>query len=209
MNREEYVRNLFGEDDEILQKVRKRITDAGMPEISVAPEWGKWLTMLVRMTAAEHVMEIGALGGYSGICLARGLQPSGKLVSLEIEERYANFAKESLALAGLDHLAEYRVGNAMDTLPTLFAEGAIFDLIFIDADKGNYPHYLEWAIKLSRSGSVIVGDNVMLRDRVLDADDQQSRTKAMREFNEKIARDPRLDGLIIPFRDGLAIACVK
>lgn len=209
MEREEYVRQLFGEDDPILQEVRRRIAEADMPQISVAPEWGKWLTMLVRMIKAERVLEIGALGGYSGICLARGLQPSGKLVSLEINEQYADFAKGSLGLAGLDHLAEYRVGKALDTLPILASEGMRFDLVFIDADKGNYPNYLEWAIKLSHSGSVIVADNAMLHDRVLDPDDQRNSTVAMREFNEKIARDPRLDGLVIPFRDGLAIAYVK
>lgn len=207
--REAYVRQLIGEDDEILKKVRQRIVAAGMPEISVASEWGKWLTMLVRMTKAERVLEIGALGGYSGICLARALPSSGKLVSLEIEQKYADFARESLALADLDHLVEYRVGNAMDTLPTLVDEGAVFDLIYIDADKGNYPNYLEWAIKLSHSGSVIAADNVMLRDRVFDPEDQRESTVAMREFNERIARDPRLEGMVIPFRDGMAFACVK
>lgn len=209
MEREAYVRQLFGEDDAILQKVRQRIAAADMPQISVAPEWGKWLTMLVRMIKAERVLEIGALGGYSGICLARGLPPSGQLISLELEQRFADFARESLAVAGLDQLVEYRVGDATHTLPNLVTEGASFDLIFIDADKGNYPHYLEWAIKLSRPGSVIIADNAMLHDRVLDVDDQRPSTLAMREFNEKISRDPRLDGLIIPFRDGMAIACVK
>lgn len=209
MDREEYVRHLFGEDDAVLQKVRERIAAHDMPQISVAPEWGKWLTMLVRMMKAERVLEIGALGGYSGICLARGLPPSGKLVSLELDPRFADFSRESLAMAGLDQLVEYRVGKAIETLPTLVKEGATFDLTFIDADKGNYPHYLEWAIKLSRPGSVIVADNVMLRDRVLDEEDKRPSTVAIRQFNEKIARDPRLDGLIIPFHDGMAIAYVK
>lgn len=209
MQREEYVRQLFGEDDPVLQTVRRRIANADMPQISVAPEWGKWLTMLVRMVNGENVLEIGVLGGYSGICLARGLGTSGRLVSLEIDGRFAEFARENLAMAGLDHLVEYRVGNALDTLPQLAAEGECFDVVFIDADKGNYPQYLEWAIKLSRPGSVIVADNVMLHDRVLNPDDKRSSTVAIRQFNEQIMRDPRLDSLIIPFHDGMAVAYVK
>lgn len=209
MEREAYVRQLFGEDDPILQKVRQRIKAANMPSISVSPEWGRWLTMLARMINAERILEIGALGGYSGICLARGLAPSGKLISLEIEEHYAEMARDHLAMAGLDHLVEYRVGHALDSLSDLAAEGQRFDLVFIDADKGNYPHYLEWAIQLSHSGSVIVGDNALLHGRVIDPDDQRSATVAMRQFNESVMRDPRLMGLVIPFKDGLAVACVK
>ena len=208
MRREEYVRQLI-EEDPVLQKVRLRIADADMPEISVTPEWGQWLTMLVRMVKAETVLEIGALGGYSGTCLARGLGPSGRLVSLEIDERFAEFARENLVLAGLERLVEYRVGNAIDTLPKLVTEGEQFDVVFIDADKGNYPQYLEWAIKLSRSGSVIVADNVMLHDRVLDPDDHRPSTVAIRQFNEQIMHDPRLDSLLIPFHDGMAVAYVK
>lgn len=209
MEREAYVRQLFGEDDPILQKVRQRTAAADMPSISVSPEWGRWLTMLARMIKAERILEIGALGGYSGICLARGLAPSGKLISLEIEERYAQLARDNLAMAGLDHLVEYRIGHALDSLPNLAAEGQRFDLVFIDADKRNYPQYLEWAIQLSHSGSIIVGDNALLHGRVFNPDDQRSSTAAMRQFNEKVMRDPRLMGLVIPFKDGLAVAYVK
>lgn len=209
MNREEYVRQLLGEDDPVLLNIRRRIAAAKMPEISVAPEWGRWLTMLVRMVGAESVLEIGALGGYSGVCLARGLRAPGRLISLEIDARFAEFARESMKLAGLDHLVEYRVGDAMDTLPQLAKEGQQFDVVFIDADKGHYPDYLEWAIELSHAGSVIVADNAMLRDRVLNPDDQRRSTVAMRKFNEMMMRDPRLEGLVIPFHDGFAVACVK
>lgn len=209
MDRNEYVRELLGQEDEILREVRRRIEEAGMPTISVAPEWGKMLTMLVRMTRANRVLEIGALGGYSGICLARGLGPNGQLVSLEIEQKYADFAMDNLTMAGLSHLVEYWVGDAHDTLPLLAAEGKRFDLIFIDADKASYPDYLEWAIRLSRSGSVIVADNTMMHDRVLDPTDKRKATLAMRQFNQMIARDARLEGLVIPFRDGLAVAYVK
>lgn len=209
MAREAYVRQLFGEDDPILRKVRKRIKDAGMPDISVAPEWGRWLTMLARMTKASRILEIGALGGYSGICLARGLGRGGKLISLEVKPSFAQFAKDSLAMAKLDHLVDYRVGEAMHILPKLAEEGEVFDLVFIDADKKNYPHYLEWALELSRPGGVIVGDNALLHDRVLDESDGREATVAMRTFNEMVMRDERLEGLILPFHDGLAVAVVR
>ncbi|WP_054949349.1 O-methyltransferase [Numidum massiliense] len=209
MEPEQYVAQLVGQDDPILARVRERMAAANMPMISVAPEWGTLLTMLVRMVRAQRVLEIGALGGYSGICLARGLVPSGKLVSLEIEQRYADIARDSLAEAGFAHLVEYRIGHARDSLAQLAREGVLFDLIFIDADKENYPHYLEGAIALSHAGSVIVADNTMLGGRVYDSTDVSSAALAMRKFNEMIVHDGRLEGIVVPHRDGLAIACVK
>jgi predicted O-methyltransferase YrrM len=208
MTREEYVLDIV-EEDEILQSVRRKIEERGIPAISVAPELGKLLTILVKTCGARRVLEIGALGGYSGICLARGLPDEGKLVSLELNEEYAAFAKSNLAAAGLGHKVEYRVGPAADSLAALAAEGQRFDFFFIDADKPNYPVYLQAAIGLANPGALIVADNVLLQDRVLDPDNHSPSPTAMRQFNAMLKADNRLEATLLPVRDGFAIARVR
>ncbi|WP_282936752.1 O-methyltransferase [Paenibacillus sp. RC67] len=205
---EQYVESLL-EQDEQLEKVTKSIADSGMRDISVAKGYGKLLTLLVKMTGARSVMEIGALGGYSGICLARGLGEQGKLYSLELKQEYADMAHRNLKEAGLGDKVEYRVGEALDSLAQLEAEGLKFDLFFIDADKGNYPNYLEWAIKLANPGAVIVGDNTLMHGDSMNPEEQGNRVVKMREFNKSIASDPRLEGVILPAYDGLAIARIR
>ncbi|WP_248924835.1 O-methyltransferase [Paenibacillus hamazuiensis] len=207
-NAETYVESLF-EPDPVLEKVTEAIRAHGMPEISIEPGYGRLLTLLVKMMRASRVLEIGALGGYSGICLARGLSEGGKLVSLELMKEYAEMAHRHLQEAGLGDRVEYRVGEALDSLQQLEAEGQRFDLFFIDADKGNYPNYLEWAIRLANPGAVVVGDNTLLRGQIMDPAQQGNRVVKMREFNAMIAGDPRLESVILPAYDGLAIARVK
>jgi predicted O-methyltransferase YrrM len=142
---------------------------AGLPPISVTPNQGKLLQLLARIQGARTILELGTLGGYSTIWLARALPPGGRLVTLEAEPRYAEIARANIARAGLAELIELRVGPALQTLPELHAEGAgPFDLIFIDADKENYPGYFEWALRLSRPGTLIVGDNVVRDGAILD-----------------------------------------
>jgi predicted O-methyltransferase YrrM len=142
---------------------------AGLPPISVTPTQGKLLQLLARMQGARSILELGTLGGYSTIWLARALAPGGRLLTLEAEPRYAEIARANIARAGLAELVELRVGPALQTLPKLHAEGAgPFDLIFIDADKQNYPGYFEWALRLSRPGTLIVGDNVVRDGAILD-----------------------------------------
>jgi caffeoyl-CoA O-methyltransferase len=205
---EQYVESLFAEDEQ-LERVKTGIQAKGMPEISIAAGYGRLLTLLVKMTGAKKVLEIGALGGYSGICLARGLAEEGKLVSLELKQEYADVAYAHLQQAGLGDKVEYRVGEALDSLEVLGREKRKFDLFFIDADKGNYPNYLEWAIKLANPGAIILGDNALMHGKTMDAQEKGNAVTKMRQFNERMAQDPRLEGVLLPAYDGLAIARVR
>lgn len=205
---EDYISSLYPSDP-MLDKVLSRIREQGMPEISIAPQYGKLLTLLVLAARTSAALEIGALGGYSGICIARGLAPGGRLVSLELEERFAQVAKSHLTEAGFGEQVEYRLGEALPSLEKLDEEGARFDFFFIDADKTNYPNYLEWAIRLANPGALIVGDNTLMRGRVADPGVSAGSVQAMRRFNEQIASDPRLDSTLLPAYDGLAIARVR
>lgn len=206
-SQEQYIETLY-QPDEVLEKVKESIRANGMPEISVAPGYGRLLTFLVRLSGATRILEIGALGGYSGICLARGLGTGGKLVSLELKQEYADVALANLRLAGFGDTVEYRVGEALDHLQRLSEEGEAFDFFFIDADKANYPNYLEWAIRLANPGAVIVGDNVFLHGNTLNPNKQGESPRNIRKFNELIASDPRLESTILPAYDGLAVARV-
>ncbi|MFP4979118.1 O-methyltransferase [Paenibacillus sp. CN-4] len=203
---EEYSEQLY-QEDELLENVKKAIAEAGMPEVSVAPGYGRLLTLLASASKASSALEIGALGGYSGICLARGLQPGGKLTSLELKPDYAEMAQKHLALAG--YTAEYRIGPALDSLKALEAEGRRFDFFFIDADKENYPNYLEFCIRLAAPGAIIAADNLFLRGRTLSPEKNGPAVQAMRRFNTAIASDPRLTGTVLPAFDGLAVAMVR
>ncbi len=170
---------------------------AGLPPIAVTPNQGKLLELLARVQGARTILELGTLGGYSTIWLARALPAGGRLVTLEAEPRYAELARENIARAGFGEIVELRVGPALATLPELVAEGSgPFDLIFIDADKGNYPGYFEWSLKLSRPGTVIIGDNVVRDGAILDpdADDPSGGNetiKGVRRFYELLAAGRR------------------
>lgn len=205
---EQYGDELYAKD-EVLERVTKSILDSGLKDVSIAPGYGRLLTLLVKLAGAKKVLEIGALGGYSGICLARGLPAGGRLVSLELKEENAGLARRNLEGAGFGGLAEYRVGPALDSLHTLEARGERFDFFFIDADKENYPAYLEYTINLANPGALIAGDNILLRGRTLDENKNGPSVQAMRRFNEMIARDERLISTLLPAYDGLALAMVK
>lgn len=207
MTPETYFDSLFPIDDE-LETVKENIRKSGMPEISIAPGYGRLLTMLVKMSNAKSVLEIGALGGYSGICLARGLPSGGRLVSLELREDYAEMARSNLSAAGFGDRVEYKIGDAKKSLELLEREDATFDFFFIDADKENYMLYLDWCIRLANDGAIIAADNTLLRGRVVNMDKQGPSVQAMREFNRRIARDPHLMGVHLPAYDGLALAKV-
>jgi len=160
-------------------------------------------------TGARDALEIGALGGVSGICIARGLAEGGMLTSLELKPEYAAIAQSHAEAAGVGDRVRFMVGDALESLEKLAGEGRRFDFFFIDADKGRYPDYLEWSIRLARPGALIVADNVLLRGRVADPDAPGPSVAAMRIFNERLARDPRLVATILPGYDGLAVAFVK
>ena len=206
-----YVADLYAPPDDALTSALRESESAGLPQINVSASEGKLLQMLVEISGSRRVLEIGTLGGYSAIHFARALPDDGSLVSLELEERHAEVARRNVERAGLSEKVEIRVGDARDALAGLVENGeGPFDLIFIDADKEGYPEYLDWSMRLSRPGTLILGDNAIRNGSVMNPDDTSSR--AMREFNEKLAKDPRLSALILPLLregvDGLAIARV-
>ncbi|WP_018750454.1 class I SAM-dependent methyltransferase [Paenibacillus sanguinis] len=206
---EQYGDELYA-SDEVLERVTQSIVESGLKDVSIAPGYGRLLTLLVKLARASSVLEIGALGGYSGICLARGLPAEGgRLLSLELKEENAELARRNLQEAGFGHIVSYRVAPALSSLEILEREGERFDFFFIDADKENYPNYLEYAIKLANPGALIAGDNIMLRGRTLNPDKNGPSVQAMRRFNEAIARDERLISTLLPAYDGLALAMVK
>ncbi|MFJ9521622.1 O-methyltransferase [Kitasatospora sp. NPDC101801] len=183
---------LVAEDDALLGAVADS-TAADLPAHQVAPNQGKLLHLLARISGARSILEIGTLGGYSTIWLARALPADGQLVTLEADHRCAEVATANLTRAGLTDRVELRHGQALDTLPELAAEGrAPFDLVFIDADKPSNPAYLEWALRLTRPGSLIIGDNVVRDGAVTDPSSDDPRVQGVRTFTEQIAAHPRL-----------------
>jgi len=205
-------------EDPVLDAALAASDAAGLPSIAVTPNQGRMLELLVRIHGARRVLELGTLGGYSTIWLARGLPPDGRLVTLEANPHYAEVARANIAAAGHGELVEMRVGPALETLPVLATEGTGFDLIFIDADKQNYPGYLEWSLKLSHPGTLIVGDNVVRGGTILDPDSTDPQgangvAQGVRRFYEMLAAEPRLDTTAIQTvgakgHDGFALALV-
>ncbi len=211
---DQYFGGLLAPSDEHLAAALKANRDAGLPAIDVSPLQGKFLHVLVQMTQAKRVLEIGLLGGYSTIWMARALPRGGRVVSLEFSPKHAEVARGNLRRAGLLGRVDVRVGPALESLPVLAAErGGKFDLIFIDADKGNNPRYLEWALKLSRRGSVIVVDNVARHGTVIDAKSKDPDIKGTRGCLEMMAANPKLSAFAmqtvgVKGLDGFAMAVV-
>ncbi|MGK5696686.1 O-methyltransferase [Streptomyces sp. URMC 128] len=201
-------------DDEALAAALRDSDAAGLPHINVSGNQGKLLQLLAQIQGARHILEIGTLGGYSTIWLGRALPADGRLVSLEYDPKHAEVAVRNIARAGLDKLVEVRVGPALESLPKLADENPPpFDLVFIDADKANNPHYVEWAVKLSSTGSLIVLDNVVRGGRVTDAASTAPDVTGTRAAIELIGSHPRLSGTAIQTvgmkgYDGFALARV-
>ncbi|MFE0778398.1 O-methyltransferase [Streptomyces sp. NPDC058861] len=189
-----YFTELLAPGDEALSGALAASTAAGLPEIAVAPNQGKLLHLLARVQGARSILEIGTLGGYSTIWLARALPADGRLITLEHDPAHADVARSNIARAGLDGIVEVRTGAALDSLPKLEAEGVgPFDFVFIDADKVNNPRYVEWALKLSRPGTVIVVDNVVRGGRIAAEHPDDPAITGTREMFDLVAREPRLD----------------
>jgi predicted O-methyltransferase YrrM len=206
-----YIEELFAPPDRALEGALLRSRRSGLPEIHVSPNEGKLLRLLAEIAGAKRILEVGTLGGYSTIHLSRALPEDGLMISLELDDRHAEVARESIAAASLENKVEVWVGEARELLAGMVESGVgPFDLTFIDADKVSYPEYLEWTLRLSRPGSLILVDNTIRGGSVLDSEDESAR--ATREFNEVLARDPRLSALILPlireWVDGLTIARV-
>jgi predicted O-methyltransferase YrrM len=201
---DKYATDLLLPPDPVLDAALQAQAAAGMPAINVAPNQGRLLQILALACGARRILEIGTLGGYSTIWLARALPAGGRLVTLEAEPRYAEVARVNIARAGFGDVVEIRLGPALETLPELAAEGAgPFDLIFIDADKGNYPGYFSWALKLSRPGTVIIGDNVVRDGAILDPGAKDPLTgdteliRGVRRFYELLASETRVSATAI------------
>ena len=214
-----YITDLLVPEDAALEAALRDSAAAGLPPIAVTPNQGKLLGLLARVQGARAILELGTLGGYSTIWLARALPAGGRLVTLEAEAEYAELARANIARAGLAESVELRVGPALQTLPQLVAEGAgPFDLIFVDADKKNNPGYFEWSLKLSRPGTLIIVDNVVRDGRIIDADAYGPATgdeniKGIRRFFELVAGEHGVDATAIQMvgskgYDGFALMIV-
>ncbi len=206
-----YIRELFLPEDEGLSAALRGMSAAGLPSINVPAALGRLLGILVRASGARRVLEIGTLGGYSAIWIARALPPGGRLITLEYDERHAGVARAALEQAGVADRVEVRRGRAIDLLPDL-DDGTPFDLAFIDADKVSYPDYLEWCLRLVRPGGLIVADNVLRDGGVVNPPADDEVLSATDRFNRAAAADPRLDAVILPNRgghDGILVAVVR
>jgi len=211
---DEYLDGLLVGQDEALEAALQASREAGLPPINVSPTQGKLLNLLARAIGARAILEVGTLGGYSTIWMARALPPDGRLVTLEIDDRHAEVARANLARAGLAQRVEVRLGRALDSLQRLADEGAgPFGLVFIDADKPNISEYFDWAVRLTRPGSLIVVDNVVRDGAVIDARSRDASVQGVRRLNELMSSEPRVSATVIQTvgakgYDGFALALV-
>jgi predicted O-methyltransferase YrrM len=216
---EKYLVSTLIHPDQAVDEAVQANASAGLPAIDVAPNEGKLLHLIARIQGATRILEVGTLGGYSTIWLARALPPTGHLITLELDPAHAAVAAKNIERAGLSSLVDIRVGPAAESLATLHADLLAkkiepFDLIFLDADKPNNPVYLEWAIKLSRKGTIIIGDNVIRDGEILDPNSTNPSVSGTRTFLEHLGSHPRLEATALQTvgskgYDGFAIAVVK
>ncbi len=212
---DQYISESLVDEDSVLRETLRRSRANGLPEINVSPSQGKFLHLLARMASARTILEIGTLGGYSTIWLARALPSDGSLVTIEADSDHAALAERNITDAGLSGLVDIRVGDASEVLERMRAEHlGPFDFVFIDADKPPYPRYLELALELSRPGTVIVGDNVVRRGRLPDESTSDESVNGVRRFMEMLGSDERLDATAIQTvgakgYDGFAVAIVR
>ncbi|MCM3141088.1 O-methyltransferase [Brevibacillus sp. MER 51] len=220
MNREQwtavdhYFTDKLLEADSVLDTVLQVNAAAGLPAIDVAPNQGKFLHLLARIQGARSILEIGTLGGYSTIWLARALPEDGRLITLEYDQKHAEVAQSNITRAGLDQIVEVKIGLALDSLIQLHEENqGPFDFIFIDADKKGNPDYFQWALKLSRKGTVIITDNVVRSGQVVDETNADPNIVGVRQFTDMVAEEQRVSGTVVQTvgskgYDGFAIMLV-
>ena len=211
---EDYIGNLFVPPDAALEQNLKEADAAGLPAIAVAPDQGRLIYILAKISGATRILEIGTLGGYSTTLLARALPKDGKLITLEMSPAHAAVARKNLDRAGVGELVEIRVGRAGDTLSRMIEVGEQpFDLVFIDADKAGYVGYLNQVLQLSHPGTVILGDNLIRHGDVLQETPPDEMAVGVKAFNALIATHPRLESILLPILkskvDGMSISRVK
>lgn len=212
---DKYIGDLFHLQDDALQATEKSINENDIPQISISPNQGKFLHLLALLSNASKILEVGTLAGYSTIWLARALPPKGKLITLELDPKHAAVAQKNIDRAGLTEKVTIRLGKAMETLPLLEKESiGPFDMIFIDADKQPYAEYFQWALRLSRPGTLIVADNVVRDGKVLNDKSNDDVINGVRRFNQMLADCTEVNSLIIQTvglkeYDGMALAIVK
>jgi caffeoyl-CoA O-methyltransferase len=207
---DDYISGLVAPEDEAQSAARTASLAAGLPDIAISAAEGKFLHVLARTIRAERILEIGTLGGYSTIWLARALPPHGQLITIEVDERHAGVAQRNIAHANLADIIEVRVGAALDVLPTLSGP---FDFIFIDADKETYVDYFGWAVRLARPGTLIVADNVVRKGEVVAAEATDPRVLGAQRFNAALGQNRAVSAAIIQTvgakgHDGMALAVV-
>ncbi len=211
---DKYINGMLIPSDPVLEAAVRASTEAGLPSIQVSPSQGKLLHLLARSVGARNILEIGTLGGYSTIWMGRALPPGGRLLTLEADAKHAEVARTNFARAGLEKTIELRLGPALNTLPQVAAEGrGPFDLIFIDANKSTMAEYFDWALKLTRPGSLIISDNVIHDGAVIDAASADPDIQGVRRFNERVAAERRVSATEIQTvgskgYDGFALALV-
>ncbi len=209
-----YITGMLVPSDPVLEAALAAGVSAGLPQIAVSSNEGKFLHLLARSIGARHILEIGTLAGYSTIWLARALPTGGRLITLEFDPKHADVARANLAAASLAEVVDLRVGAAIDSLPKIASEGlAPFDLVFIDADKKSNPEYFAWALKLTHPGSLIIIDNVVREGAVIDAASTDPAIQGVRRLNEMLAAEPRVIATALQTvgakgHDGFAIALV-
>ncbi|WP_282936858.1 O-methyltransferase [Paenibacillus sp. RC67] len=195
---DQYMQEQLIPNDPVLEEALANNQKAGLPAYDVSPSQGKLLNLFIQMRGAQRILEIGTLGGYSTIWMARALPSDGHLVTIEVDPHHAEVARTNLALAQIDHKVELRVGDALEQLSRMDEEHtAPFDLIFIDADKPNNPHYLKWALRFSRPGTIIIGDNVVRDGEVINENSADPRVIGVRKFFELLSEEPRITATAI------------
>jgi len=210
-----YISDLFAKEDEALQATRRSIADAGYEDISISASQGSLLQLLARLIRAQRILEVGTFAGYSTIWLARSLASTGRLITLEFDPTHAAIAKKNIERAGVAGVVDLRVGRGLDLLPALEKENAgPFDMIFVDADKPPYPEYFQWALRLSKPGTLLVFDNVIREGKVLDENSDDEKVAGVQKLNRLLSTDSRAFSTIITsigakYYDGMAIAVVN
>ena len=212
---DQFINNLFVKEDEALQQTKQAIIDGDLPLISISENQGKFLHILAKLNHPKKILEIGTLGGYSTIWLARALQEGGELISLELDQHHADVALANISNAGLNNAVKIRVGNALEELPKMKKEGAgPFDVIFIDADKEPYAEYFELSLQLSRPGTLIIADNVVREGKILEENSTDTNVTGVKRFITLLAATKQVTATIIQtvgskYHDGMALAIVN